>query len=186
MNNKLTDKQRKLITDNYKLLDKFIEYTIRKRIIPQSMEDDFISDMYLKFCFSALKYDIKTGFKFSTYAYGGFQLGIRDIVINKKKKFDKIQYVDKINEDNLRAYNLNNEEFNIEIEILEDFVKNVALTLKERSMLEDRYYNKMSFSKLCKKYSLSKEGSRFIVKRAIRKLKQAAVNMDLEMDDFYR
>ena len=184
MSNKLTDKQQKLIVNNYNLLNNFIKDIISKCIIPQCMEDDFISDMYLKFCFSALNYDIKTGFKFSTYAYGGFQLGIRDIV-KKKKKFDKIQYVYKINEDDLKACILNHKKISLRLDNLQNFIKNVKLTLKERSMLEDHYYNKMSFSKLCKKYKLSKEGSRLIVNKAIKKLKQTAINMDLEIRDFY-
>ena len=184
MDDKLTDKQRKLITDNYELLNKFVGHTIEDSIIPQYLEDEFISYMHLKFCFSALKYNIDTGFKFSTYAHYGFQLGIRDLV-EKKKKFEKIQYIDIINENDLRACKLSNKKVSVKLGVIDNFIDNASLTLRERSMIEDHYYDKVSFSKLGKKYSVSKEGSRLIVNRALKKLKQTAIMMDLDMDDFY-
>ena len=47
------------------------------------------------------------------------------------------------------------------------------------------YNNKLSFSKLGDKYGLSKEGSRLVVQRALKKLKKAALEKDLNIDDFY-
>jgi len=185
MSNKLTNEQRKLITDNYKLLHKFVDHVISKRIIPKCMEDEFISDMYLRFCFSALRYNADTGFKFSTYAHYGFEFGIRDIITVKKKRFDRIQYVDIINEDNLRDFQLDKKKISLRSDIMDNFVSNVELTSKERSMLEDYYYNEMSFSRLGEKYKLSKEGSRLVVNRAVNKLKKEAVEMGLDIEDFY-
>ena len=62
MDEVLTDKQRKLITDNYGLLSHFIIKSISNRVVPTRLEDEFISDMHLRFCISALKYDIETGY----------------------------------------------------------------------------------------------------------------------------
>jgi len=185
MTNRLTDKQKKLITDNYRLLDGFIEYTINKRVIPKCLEDDFVSDMYLKFCFSALKYNIDTGFKFSTYAYGGFNLGIKDIITRKKKSFDRIRYIGEIDEGDLREYRLERE-FNLRSDIIDNFLSDAHLTSRERSMLEDYYYGEISFARLGKKYNLSKECARLAVKRVLRKLKKTTIKMDLEMEDFYK
>jgi len=179
----LTNKQRRLITDNHKLLDKFIEHTIRKQIIPKRMEDDFISDMYLKFCFSALKYDVNTGFKFSTYAYGGFQLGIQDIVTKKREKFERIKYID---DDYLIACNLDDKKKPIlQTEEMDRFIDDAELTSKEKSMVEDYYYGKISFSKLGEKYNMSKEAARLFVKRVVKKLKIRAKNKKIEFEDFY-
>jgi RNA polymerase sigma factor (sigma-70 family) len=179
----LTNKQRRLITDNHKLLDKFIEHTIRKQIIPKCMEDDFISDMYLKFCFSALKYDIKTGFKFSTYAYGGFQLGIKDIVTKKREKFERIKYID---DDYMIACNLDdNKKPILQTEEMDSFINDANLTLREKSMLEDYYYDRITFSKLGEKYNISKESARLFVKSVVKKLKIRAKNQKIEFEDFY-
>lgn len=179
----LTNKQRKLITDNHKLLDDYIERIIRKQIIPKRMEDDFISDMYLKFCFSALKYDVNTGFKFSTYAYGGFQLGINDIVTKKKKKFERIKYID---DDYMIACKLDDKKkLNLQIEEMDSFINDAKLTSREKSMLEDYYYDRVTFSKLGKKYNIGKETARLFVKRVVKKLKIRAKNQKIEFEDFY-
>jgi RNA polymerase sigma factor (sigma-70 family) len=179
----LTNKQRKLITDNHRLLDDFIGYVIRKQIIPKRMEDDFISDMYLKFCFSALKYDINTGFKFSTYAYGGFQLGIKDIITKKREKFERIKYID---DDYMIACNLDDKkEPNLQIEEMNSFINDAELTSREKSMLEDYYYSRITFSKLGEKYNISKETARLFVKRVVKKLKIRAKNKKIEFEDFY-
>ena len=180
--NKLTDKQKKLITDNYGLVNKFVEDNIEESIVPQDLKDEFESDMHLKFCFSALKYNIKTGWKFSTYVYRGFDYGIDDLA-KKKEKFDKIEYIDIINKDDLRA--LGYKESSLKFGVVDYLIDNTNLTLKERSMVEGYFYDKVSFSKLGKKYNMSKEGSRLIVNKALRKIKQTAINMNLEMEDFY-
>lgn len=177
----LTNKQRKLITDNHKLLDDYIEHVIRKQIIPKRMEDDFISDMYLKFCFSALKYDINTGFKFSTYVYRGFDFGIKDIITTKKKKFDRITYIDEINDDHLS----HKKEVSLKAEEVDNFINDAKLTSREKSMLEDYYYDRITFSKLGKKYNISKETARLFVKRVVKKLKIRAKNQKIEFEDFY-
>jgi RNA polymerase sigma factor (sigma-70 family) len=183
MDNKLTDKQQKLIIDNHKLLEDFIERIIRKRIIPKCMEDDFISDMYLKFCFSARKYNIDTGFKFSTYAYGGFQLGIKDIVTKKREKFERIKYID---DDYMIACNLDdNKKPILQTEEMDSFINGAELTSREKSMLEDYYYDRITFSKLGEKYNISKETARLFVKRVVKKLKIRAKNKKIEFEDFY-
>jgi RNA polymerase sigma factor (sigma-70 family) len=179
----LTKKQRKLITDNHKLLDDFIGHIIRKQTIPKCMEDDFVSDMYLKFCFSALKYDINTGFKFSTYAYGGFQLGIKDIITKKREKFERIKYID---DDYMIACSLDDKKEPIlQTEEVDSFIDDAELTSKEKSMLEDYYYSRITFSKLGEKYNISKETARLFVKRVVKKLKIRAKNQKIEFEDFY-
>lgn len=186
MDKKLTDKQQKLIIVNFKLLDNFIEKTIKGDVIPERLEDDFISDMYLKFCFSALKYNVKTGFNFSTYVYYGFWLGIRDIVGVKKKKFERTEYISKIDDDYLNECGLNNEiESSLQIGEMDHFIDGVELTAKERSMLDDYYYNKISFSKLGRKYDMSKEGARLIIKSVLEKLQKKAEEQCVEFEDFY-
>ncbi len=110
----LTKKQQKLIVDNYKLLSGFINKIIRDKGVPEYLEDEFISDMFFKFCLSALRFDELSGFKFSTYAYGGFKFGLHELLYHKQKKIKKICYFE---EDDLEYLNSCKSEQVSELEI---------------------------------------------------------------------
>jgi len=184
--NKLTNEQKKLITDNIGLLRNFIKETLRSQVIPRHLEDDFISEMNLKFCFSARKYNADTGFKFSTYAYRGFAFGIRDVITRKNKAFNEANYVEKVD-----SYytDIDESDFDkrksLQAEEVDNLVDGTELTSKERSMIEDYYYNKITFEKIGVKYNLSREGVRQIIKRALKKVRKKAENQKMEIEDFY-
>lgn len=180
MSKKLTEEQKKLIIDNLRLLDGFIRDYFKEHSVPPNMEDDFISDMHLKFCLSALNYKKEKGFQFSTYAYGGFQLGIKDIF---RKKIKKIASIDQINDDYLFENVAKKEKLNYDS--INDLIEKSNLTEREKAMTRDYYYDKISFSKLGGKYDLSKERSRVIVNDSLMKLKLVAEKQNLDLNDFY-
>lgn len=172
----LTKEQQKLLIDNYPLVRDFIEKTLEKNQIPSDLEDDFISDMLWKFCMSALNFKSSKGFKFSTYAYGGFHFGLKNILrvaINKRK----LSSIEEEIEEPHKAI--------IEEEVLKDFLDNSNLSDKEKKIINDRYINKFTYVQLSEKHNMSKESSRLIVHRILKKLKMSAKDKKLKIEDFY-
>lgn len=177
-NNKLNDKQQKLIVDNYQLLCDYIKKVRRK--VPKYLEDDFISDMFLKFCVSALRFNKHSGFKFSTYAYGGFGLGIKELFERKNKKVQKLHY-----SEDLEKYKLEYKEVtHVEVSRLDDFIDKVVLNDRDKSMLKDYFYNRISYPQLGIKYGMSGEGVRLKVINAIKKMQKCVKRNDYEYEDF--
>ncbi len=177
----LTNEQQKLIIENYKLLNYYVQYTIKSKQIPRCLEDEFESDMHMKFCMSAMKYDIKTGFKFSTYAYGGFRLGLRDLLTRKKAKFEKVNYVEEVSNYEVKQDGTHELKSNL----VNDLVEDATLTQRERTMIEDYYYYGVTFEKIGEKFGLTKAGASFVIKGALRKLRVEAKKDKLDMGDFY-
>ena len=183
---KLTKEQQDLIVGNYGLLCKYVTHAIKNKQVPEYLEDEFISDMYMRFCISASKYNIKTGFKFSTFAYGGFRFGLRELLFRKKKKIDKVTYFQDLDEGYISQCKLVNEEAHkLKSEFVNSFMLEVELSLKERSIVEDYYYERLSFAKIGEKHNMSKENARLIVRKVLRKLKKAVKRDKLKIEDFY-
>lgn len=180
----LTERQRKLIIDNCGLANDFIKKTLLAKIIPRSLEDDFISTIYWNFCISALKYKKEKGFKFSTYAYGGFNFGLNDIFRGDKKglKIKNLIFLNDIEE--VIQIPLKKEE-KVENDSLNMLIENAKLTEREKIMLIDYYYNKLTFSSLGVKNNLSKQAARIVVKKVLGKLKRAAGRIRMQIEDFY-
>ena len=179
--NKLTVEQQKLITNNYGLLRGFINKSIDNKDIPQHLIDEFISDMFYKFCISALKFEEDSGFKFSTYAYGGFRFGVKEILQKKEKRLDFSDNYDKIGND------IEHEDVpNLETDVLYDFIEKSELELREKSMIEDYYYDNLSMIKISEKHEMTKENVRLILKKAVRKLKFTAIDKKIHIEDFYK
>ena len=173
----LTEEQQNLITENYGLAKDFINKTLEEKKIPINLIDDFKSNIFLKFCYSALKYESDRGFKFSTYAYGGFNYGLKSILDKKIEVYDVLD----------KSYEiLENEENNcIENKFLYDFINKAGLKDRNKEIIIDYYINKLSFYKIGEKYNLTKEATRLIVKKVLKKLKRYAERNKLEVDDFY-
>ena len=178
---KLTRTQQKLIIDNYELLRDFIDKSIANKDIPKHLLNEFISDMFYKFCISALKFREDSGFKFSTYAYGGFRFGVKEILQKKEKSLDISNNYGNI-DDNITHENIPD----LEIDVLYDFIDKSKLKLREKSMIEDYYYNNLSMKKISEKHKISKEGVRLILKKAVRKLKFTAIDKKIHIEDFYK
>ncbi len=178
---KLTKKQQKLIIRNYPLLRNYVGFIIKSNKVPKYLIDEFISDMYFKFCISALKYDIRTGFKFSTYAYGGFRLGLRDLLTRKWARFERVDYVEEVSD-----YEVEQDEIhNLKSDLVNELVVDSTLTQRERDMIESYYYNGIAFEKIGEEFGLTKQGASFVIKGALKKLRNEARKDKLDMEDFY-
>ncbi len=185
MKKSLTKEQQKLIIDNYGLLKNFINKSINNKDVPENLRDEFISEMLLKFCLSASKFDESSGFKFSTYAYKGFEFGLKDIFRKREKKRDYC-FTD-VDYENIERYDVKQDNLHgLEISTLQDFVDSIKLKTKEKSIIEDYYYSDLSLAGIGKKHNLSKEGVRLIIKKVLKKLKFAADKNKLYMEDFYK
>jgi len=52
-------------------------------------------------------------------------------------------------------------------------------------MMEDYYYGRMTFSEIGKKYGKSGQGVRFIIRKALQKIRVEAEKKKFNMEDFY-
>ena len=146
------------------------------------MREDFISDMLLKFCISASKFDKKQGFKFSTFAHGGFDMGKTDLLGRKIEKYKKYHFVEK---KKILKNKAKKEYEEINNELLKNFIENEEIEEQEKNMLIDYYFNNLNFSRLGEKYNFSKEWTRKVVEKGLRKLKRIVRKEHLKMEDFY-
>ena len=170
----LSEEQRKLIEDNYCLVEDFIEESIKENKIPDELVDEFVSETLWKFCISALKFEDELGFKFSTYAYGGFYFSLKNILSKNNEKYEN---------------NLDKEikiESKIEYDFLKEFINKCDLKEKELNVIEDRFYNNLTFKDIGKKYGFSKQYARVIVSKILKKIHKKAIADDLSMTDFYK
>jgi len=84
---RMTEKQKKFLDRHVRLMYFFIKNNIVD--IPLHLRDDFVSDLAWRFCFAGMGFDEELGFKFSTYAYGGFRYCVRDVTDRKRKLYWK-------------------------------------------------------------------------------------------------
>ena len=184
MNEKvLTKKQIELINENYDLLDDYVKKTINDKKIPHSIKDDFISEMFFRFCKSAIKYNESRGVKFSTYAYGGFKFGL-DKVLNSKKftnlcSTETLLLIEKDNKI------IRNDDLKIDSELIHNVIKKVNLTDKELNTLKDYYFNLLTFEEIGLKYGQTKQAAKWSHQKALKKIKQFINNKNIEVDEFY-
>jgi len=175
----LTQEQKKLIMDNYPLVKSFIKKSIKKNRVPVYLIDDFISNTLWKFCISASKFEEDMGCKFSTYAYGSFNFSLKDIQRKSNTNKNKTEYI----------YNFDIEE-EIEDSFVEDlfkeFIKECNLEEIELNILQDRFYNNLTFYDIGKKYGFSKRTAMIRVSKILKKINKKAIKKDLKMKDFYR
>jgi len=196
-NDILTEEQRKLIINNYKLLQKFYNQEIRKGYIPKDRESEFYGYLQKRFCVSALKFDKERGFKFSTFAYRGFKRGISDIkksIVKDgcKLSIDRLGYLigdeksfsisGNIIWNSINGWIADNK-FNNEKMI--DIIDKVSLTEREKKVI-NLYCENLSFSKIAKEIGFSKETSRKSFLSALVKIKTFFNKTKYDINDFYK
>jgi len=178
---RLNKEQQKLIVNNYKLLRNFISKIISSKDMPKYLEDEFISDTFFRFCISAMKFNKDSGFKFSTYAYGGFNFALRYVLNNKKEQFSKMNYVE-----DFKKYKLEYEKSSVVgVDFLDDFINKVDLNSRDKFIVMDYFYNHLSLRKIGEKHRMSGEAIRLIIKRSLKKIRTVANRRKLSIDDFY-
>lgn len=181
MCNTLSEKQKKLVSRNMGLLNSYYNGEIQKGIIPRDHENEFFSILQERLCISAMKFDEETGFKFSTFAYGGFVFG-KETFFQRLQRARGEALLNPIEE--LWEPIVFHRGAFIRHEKIAEFVDNVPLTEKERFALNSYYYDRLSFNRVGKRMGISKETARTIVNRAVGKIKDVAMREHQEKEDF--
>jgi hypothetical protein len=178
----LTEKQKELADKNYKLVKNFINVNLNQQEIPTCMREEFISDILWRFCISASKFEEDRGFKFSTFAKGGFSMGKRDILGRKIRAFKKHGFVPEKNIDKNEA---KKEYEEVNGELLQHLIDNDKLTQLEKDMLSDYYINDFTLAQLGKKYHFTREWCRLVIKKGLQKLQKVIKEKKMQIEDFY-
>lgn len=185
----LSNRQRQLIEDNYPLAIHFINQVFSRGIIPPYLEDDFKSEVYWRFCQAALKHNRKDKRKFSTFAYEGCKFGTISTLGWINTKFKKNQF---ISSDDLEYMP---EESNrlgkgrhktIDKKELFKLLDKAGLRERDRVILMDYYFGDCSLREIGKKYGVSGEAVRVIIRKNLKILKRVMDRRHLIMEDFYR
>ena len=186
---KLTEKQKELARDNYPLAKHFIKKMLRKGVVPEPLVDDFISDVYLRFCFAALKFERGHNCKFSTYAYKGCKFGLQGIRGWTKRKFERNRFVPSGYFEYLPEYDNRIEKAEKDRARDEDIfaLLNVSgLTEREKVMIMDYYLEELNPQEMETKYCLTYQAIHVALRRSLQKLKRAMDRRHLTMEDFYK
>jgi len=179
----LTTEQQKLAANNYRLVADFVKKSIETYKIPFSLRDDFVSNSSWRLCISALKFEEDRGFKFSTFAYGGFKFSLQ-AALSETLKY-KEEMVDEYDEET-EEDDWVDTRHEFRYDFLNEFIENSTLKEREKRIITDRYCNNMTLSDIGEKYGFTKQNANYIIPKIIDRLKKNVIHDDLEMDDFYK
>lgn len=182
---KMTKKQKKLVIKNYKLMQRFIDSRNAIDLIPSHLRDDFISDMALRFCISAIKFDESFGFNFSTYVYGGFDICWEDITGRTDISYKKNNFFPQKTIKRFIEKSSHTPAKHIEEEVLHSFVDETKLTERESMIVKNYYFDGKTMAVIGEEFGVT--GSRIaqVLKKVVRKLKFEARTKNFTIDDFY-
>lgn len=184
----LTEKQQKLIKDNDRLMLRYLKNKRSTHSIPFYLEDTFESDLGWYFCIAALKFDELYGCKFSTYAYGAFNMCWKNLNSSEKNRFIRNNYID--SQDVIRfaekqhAYQ-EEEKKCLDKEAIYSLIKTTDLTSKERLIMTTYFFDGCSVRKAGKLFKISGARIHQILKKIKNKLKRTATRQKLNYEDFY-
>lgn len=182
---KMTKKQQDLVDKNVRMMYSFIRTKTDSGVIPHYLEDDFISDMALRFCNSAMKFDDNLGFKFSTYAYGAFHMCYKDIKSRKNYLYEKNNFISHdIVLDFLERTSADTKY--IGEGILKEMIDKANLSVKESIILQNYFFDSMSMAAIGRERGVTRECISQVIKRILKKLRNVACSEDLSMMDFYK
>ena len=181
----MTENQQELVSKNVNLMYSFMKNKYDAGVIPYYIADDFTSDLGLRFCSSAMKYDDETGFKFSTYAYGGFEMCCRDICCRKISMYNRNNF---ISQD--FATSLMDSVPDVELKFVEEgalwsLIHKTELTERELLILKSYYIEGKSMPMIGREIGLCKERISQIRKESLLKIKKMASIEGLSLSDFY-
>jgi RNA polymerase sigma factor (sigma-70 family) len=183
----LTEKQKKLIESNWNLLFSYYQKEKNYGSIPSFLDDVFKSDLYWNFCLSALKYDEELGYKFSTYAYGGFRFCSQRLCV-EKKRFIKNNYVDDRTIKFLikkQETAINHEEQYLDKNAILSLLDDTNFTSTEKLILITYFFENRTFSKIGDVFKLSRSRIQQILEIIKNKLRRSIVRKNLCLEDFY-
>lgn len=177
----LSEEQRQLVIDNMGLLKKFYYDEVMKGYIPIHMHHEFKSDLMRRFCLSALKYDEDTGFKFSTFAYGGFRYCVGDI---KKKiiKNGRLSHLGDCQED---VADLEGPRLLIKRRVIK-FLEYVPISEREKNVISLCYLERLTLQEVGEILGVSKQRVGQIRVEAEDKIRIFVYKKEYEVEDFVK
>ncbi len=181
----MTPEQKRLVTCNIKMMDKFVKRALEMGKVPLYMEDEFLSDIYLGFCKSAIGYSPEFGFKFSTYAYGGFEMNLRGVCSRKKEKYHKNNFlpfetITKI----VDSYQGKRSQKHSKKMRVKDIISESPLNKKELYVITNHFFEKQTISFISNELGMSRQGTYLLLKKAINKIRKTVFNNDISLQDF--
>jgi RNA polymerase sigma factor (sigma-70 family) len=192
---KLTNQQRDFVGRNINLVFQYYQDGLEKHDIPQRWRDDFLSNLMERFCYSGMSYNPESGFKFSTYAFGGFDFGKRETIKKIVRQPNPEKNIYK-SIDNCRTVVYNNSEILwdsvsrgrdevVASERVWDFVEQAGLSSHEKRILELYFYEEFSYLEIGMCFSCSRETVRKVLAKSLIKIKRFADLNGIEMKDFF-
>lgn len=178
----LTKDQQKLILQNIKLVKRYISDSLKNNVVPKYLEEEFVSEILHKFCISALKFDYKSGFKFSTFAHHGFRFGLKSVMGTQQNELKRIRSFKDVSEFILE----HKEDPLLEIDLLDNVVSKTNLNKRDIKIVKDYYYDGLSLRATGKSNGMSGEAVRLILNKFLRKIKIIVNSNKLEFKDFYK
>ena len=184
---KLTEEQKKLISDNIGLMRYYCGKELRKGCIPNSYEDQFIGELEENFCKAAFSFDEKRNVKFSTYAYKSF-------ITAKINFFRRIKRVEKtslfLEYDDIEEKYLWNSisgygRKHLDINKIMELIEEVDLTKKEINCIKLYYRNGLYLRQIGDIYNVSRERIRQIISKALNKIRAKIIEEEYTKKDFY-
>jgi len=197
----LSEEQQKLISDNIGLLGAFYRKEVEKGYIPDYKKEEFFSDLQRRFCSAALKYNKDTGFKFSTYLYGGFNfcvVNIKEKIAKDEKiyniggaeKFsvnddddDLFLYIDKTIWNSVNGWDV---DYKVDREEMILLVNEVPLSEREKTAINFYYFNGFNLLETGKELGVSMERARQIIVIAVGKIKRFVARKGYKMEYFVK
>ena len=179
----MTENQKKLVTDNIRLMEHYVQSRLAIGTIPKCFEDEFVSEVALKFCHSAMCFDESRGFRFSTYAYSGFNNCLRTIKGRKAVRYWRNNFIPRECVESLVE---NHKEDHKEVvkEELVRLVNRAGIDGRNLLVLKDYYFSGDTMEKIGIKFGISKERVSQILRESLKRLRRVVSRDKLEVSDF--
>ncbi len=188
---KLTEEQRKFVSDNIGLVRYYCGQELRKGNIPNGYKDQFIGALEEKFCKIAVSFDKERGVKFCTYAYKCFRSAKNDFLrkIKRDKETHRIPVIPYY-----ENYFMENTLWNsisgygrehLDLEKIAELIDETDLTKREIICLQSYYYDDLYYRQIGEIYNVSGERIRQIIKNALIKIRLKALKSKYVEEDFY-
>lgn len=176
---KLTDEQRDLAADNYGLVHSFLNQHPKYRKLPVEF-DEIIGEMHLRFCRSAVGFDKDKGFRFSTYAFGGFRFGIRSLLRHKEHPKSVDCFSNEEGIENFVGYSDKVVDRSFLVHVLE----NSDIPPRTITMIKGHFLEGWTLENVGLPYNLSRERARQLIQDGLLKLHRQLEREDYTIDDF--
>lgn len=181
---KMTQEQQNLVIRNYRLLQNFIESRDERGLVPECLRDDFKSDMAWYFCNSAIKFEKAKGFKFSTYAYGGFHICCSNMKGRTLPSYQKNNFTTQRKLKSMSRHVIVGNK-HIDEESLLNLIDKANLTKKENRILQSYYVDGRTMKVIGKMHSVSRARIFQIIKGILKKLQRVVEAKHSILEDFY-